>query len=180
MDIKSTKYKSFNFKWTKKIMDYIPIDKLTFVFSVVFGILLGFVVMGTGSIAPVIIGLVVTILFASFGAMDSGTSSFIYIIRLGLYTIVVANILVLYPSTKLDYNKQRVEILKRDVLLKGGKRIAVEIYDTETNSLLRTINYTLDKRELVDKLYKNTKYINYNIQYFPLIKYSRQMVFYDD
>lgn len=180
MNIKSTKSKEINFDWIETVINHLPMDKLTFVFSLIAGILLGFTVMGFGSIVPIFLGLGATLLIASFGAMDSGSDGFIYVIRLAIYSIIVANLLVLYPSTKFAYDKRAVEIVMEDVTVKKGKRIAVTIYDTQTNDSIVTNYYTADKKKLVNKLYANTKFIKYNVQYFPLIKYSRTMEFYDD
>jgi len=180
MDIKSTKNKELNFDWIKTLINYFPMDKLTFIFSLVAGILIGFMVMGFGTIAPIFIGLAAALLIASFGAMDSGSEGFIYVMRLAVYSVIVANIFVLYPSTKFNYEKRSVEVIMENVTVKKGKRIAVTIYDVRTNDSITTNYYTTDKRKLVNKLYANTKFMKYNIQYYPLIKYSRTMEFYDD
>jgi len=175
MNIKSTKNKT-PINW----FAIFAMDKLTFVFSLVAGVLLGFMAMGFGTVGPIFIGLGVTLMIASFGAMDAGIKGFIYVNKLGIYTVIAANLLVLYPSTKFDYDKRSVMVEIVDKTMKKGEMTVVTLYDKRTNEIIAVKSYTADKKELVKKLYANTKFIKYNVRYFPLIKYSRTMEFYDD
>jgi phosphoglycerol transferase MdoB-like AlkP superfamily enzyme len=180
MDIKSTEYKTTKIKWIETIFSYISIDLLTFVFSLIVGILFGFIAMGFGSVVPIFIGLVVALLVAIFGALDGGSSSFIYVIKLGLFSVVVSNLLVLYPSTKFEYNKRPVIVDISDTMTKKGKKTAVTIYDQLTNEIMITKLYDVNKKPIIRKLYEHTKFAKYTIRYFPLLKYSRTLEFYDD
>lgn len=178
MNIKSTKQRELKITW--EIFNNFPMDKLTFTFALVAGVLLGFATIGFGHTGPIIIALIVFVVVGGFGALDSGSDGFMYVLRLGIYSIIVANVLMLYPSTLIKYEKTPVVLVHTTETVNKVKKLAVQIYDKASNDKIRTKYYDTDKQELVDKLYANTKYIQHQIEYFPLIKYKRKMRFYDN
>lgn len=54
------------------------------------------------------------------------------------------------------------------------------MYDKASNELITTKYYDMDKKALVDSLYKNTKSAQYKVEYFPIIKYKKYLRFHDD
>ncbi len=180
MNIKSTSTTKTKSVKLQDVLMYIPIDKLTFVFSLVIGAFIGMLTIGFGHMAPIIIVIIISVLAGGFGAIDSGASGFIYVLRLGIYTILVANLLILYPSTKMIHEKVPVVLVHTTEDVKGKKKIAVEVYDKISNEKIKTKYYDIDKKELVKKLYSNTAFAQYDVEYFPLIRYKRKMKFYDN
>lgn len=83
MNIKSTKTKNFKINWD--FLDYFPIDKLTFVFSLLVGAFIGLLTMGFGHTGPIITIMILTVVIGGFGAIDSGQKGFIYVLRFGIY-----------------------------------------------------------------------------------------------
>ncbi len=176
MNIKSTK--EIKISWD--IFNNFPLDKLTFTFSLVVGTFLGFTAMGVGHSGPVIGVLLVSVVVGGFGAIDSGSKGFMYVLRLGICSIIVANLVILYPSTLIDYEKKSIVLVHTKEEVKGVKKLAVQVFDKVTNDKIKTKYYDIDKKDLVDKLYSNTSFAQYNVDYFPLIKYKKTLRFYDN
>lgn len=180
MHIKSTENKKLNLKWINNMIGYVPLDTFTFVFSLITGLLLGFLVMGVGSLTPIYITLITTLIIASLAAIDGGTASFIYVIRLAIYSVVITHVMVLYPSSKIEYKKQSIEVVMTNMTTQEGKRISITLYDTTTKKPIKTTYYPTNKRKLLETLYSNTKFVKYVVSYYPLIKYSKSLEYYND